>query len=868
MNEFDIVLCLGPKDREIVSYSLASIKKYVYGYRKVFIISKTDPKLEAVFFDESNFPFSIKDVNNIINVPLRAGWYFQQLLKLYVSFVLPELLDTFVVIDCDTLFLKPITFYQDGKFLINSTTNENNLPYYEHMQRLHPSIEKMNEKSGVCHHMVFNKYILRELFDLIETRHFNPLWKVFLELVDLKERGGSGASEYEIYFNYVIKFHSDKIVLRSIPFSGWGADIALIPPNLPYNYVNHHWWGEPNKFRHIDQSILNDLTTNSFLPPLIPEHEYISGERLQEICDVSFITSEIKNFHTSLSSTTKLFYLDQSFTLDQLKATLSNVKIIFVYTHLIDLFIEKVWCYVDRPLILMTHNSDQCINERYLGLIEDQMLVHWFCQNAMISHPKITCLPIGIANKQWLHGNIETIKNISYLETNKENKLIVNFNIQTYLKHRIKVFNRLCFQSNVVHYQPDLPFSNYCNILKSHKFSACPRGNGPDTHRLWESLYLGTIPLVDDMANTRHFTDLPIILVKDWTEIDKQFIDSYKLNKSFEKLKLSYWFDQINFHCNRTLSKTLSLSTQSGNFVIAYLGTLPSYLKDCVKQIRLWNTYQPIFIVCDETVYNKSILLQLDLYNVNVVFTNELTKTNSHIGFNYTYSNLSMNGFWKYAMERFFLVEEVMIKFNLTDVVHLEVDNLVYFSLDELLPHFQAINRLLAPSDNNTRFIAGLVYIPNIDLLSHLNNFFTNMNNNVAEMEVMMNFYNQIKLKDHNGYISNILEIMPVIMPEYNEFNFNLIDDPKKLSNYSLLFNGIFDAAAFGQFLGGIDKIHNKNNTDGFINPHAAYQVNNLDIRWVDTLGKKRPQTRVKGGEWWNIYNLHIHSKDLFRFVS
>ena len=43
---------------------------------------------------------------------------------------------------------------------------------------------------------------------------FFPFYNVFLKSVLESERDKSGASEYEIYFNYILQNHSDKIKIR------------------------------------------------------------------------------------------------------------------------------------------------------------------------------------------------------------------------------------------------------------------------------------------------------------------------------------------------------------------------------------------------------------------------------------------------------------------------------------------------------------------------------------------------------------------------------------------------------------------------------------------------------------------------------
>ena len=86
--------------------------------------------------------------------------------------------------------------------------------------------------------------------------------------------------------------------------------------------------------------------------------------------------------------------------------------------------------------------------------------------------------------------------------------------------------------------------------IKSSKFVFCPRGNGIDTHRLWETLYMGSYPIVKYENAHQLFTDLPILFIKDWNDIDEDFLNrKYEefnnTNWNLDKLKLSYWLDFI-----------------------------------------------------------------------------------------------------------------------------------------------------------------------------------------------------------------------------------------------------------------------------------------------------------------------------------
>ena len=82
--------------------------------------------------------------------------------------------------------------------------------------------------------------------------------------------------------------------------------------------------------------------------------------------------------------------------------------------------------------------------------------------------------------------------------------------------------------------------------IKSSKFVLCPRGNGIDTHRIWESLYMGSIPIVIYENAHQLFTDLPILFINDWDEITYDLLNNKyeEINSqtwNYDKLKIDYW---------------------------------------------------------------------------------------------------------------------------------------------------------------------------------------------------------------------------------------------------------------------------------------------------------------------------------------
>jgi hypothetical protein len=59
--------------------------------------------------------------------------------------------------------------------------------------------------------MIFETKYVDELITKIEQNHNDTFYNVFLKSVLECERDKSGASEYEIYFNYILQNHTDNI---------------------------------------------------------------------------------------------------------------------------------------------------------------------------------------------------------------------------------------------------------------------------------------------------------------------------------------------------------------------------------------------------------------------------------------------------------------------------------------------------------------------------------------------------------------------------------------------------------------------------------------------------------------------------------
>jgi hypothetical protein len=232
-----------------------------------------------------------------------------------------------------------------------------------------------------------------------------------------------------------------------------------------------------------------------------------------------------------------------------LKTTIrTDIKILYTHNQFIgDLF--KYLKTYDNEIIIVSHNTDTNISEIDIPNCVKKM----FIQNVNFVHPKIESIPIGLENGRWFNNT----KNIKIINKNKEikknkNLAYMNFNIKTNRDSRNEAFNTLKNKSfiDTEMRSNGNDFDNYIDNIYNHKFVVCPEGNGTDTHRTWETLYLNTIPIEKRNINNSFYEDLPICFVDNWSDITEDFLNNeYEriTNRywNLDKLKMSYWIKKI-----------------------------------------------------------------------------------------------------------------------------------------------------------------------------------------------------------------------------------------------------------------------------------------------------------------------------------
>jgi hypothetical protein len=244
----DVIIPCADKDIETLERSINGIKKNVINVRRVIVVSPYRLTDKAEWFDESNYPFSKYDLayevfgneeEAIFNSSSksRIGWVYQQFLKLYAHLVIPDISSNMLIVDADTIFLKPVAFLgANGEGLYNPG-KECFEPYFDHAARLLPGFKKVfSNYSGISHHMLFQKDVIIDLLQTIEEYHNTEAWKALCHCIDRDQFKCVGISEYEIYFNFVFS-RSNQMKIRPLKWT----NVSKISDIKKYRKKDYHY---------------------------------------------------------------------------------------------------------------------------------------------------------------------------------------------------------------------------------------------------------------------------------------------------------------------------------------------------------------------------------------------------------------------------------------------------------------------------------------------------------------------------------------------------------------------------------------------------------------------------------------------------
>jgi len=249
-------------------------------------------------------------------------------------------------------------------------------------------------------------------------------------------------------------------------------------------------------------------------------------------------------------------------------------KTLYICSRAVSYFFTNMFPSIVCPFILVTGDCDECCPvdvfadaEDFVRFIEDKRIIHWYSQNCVAYHPKLTQMPIGLDYQTMASRNHEWGRQTSPLDQERLLQAIRKI-MEPFWERKPRAYSNFHFllwtrfgqdrkdaltqiPRDCVYYEPEK-----CKRLDSWKkqtefaFVISPHGNGLDCHRTWEALCLGCIPIVKTSPLDPLFADLPVLIVQSWSDVSLTLMyDVVQLFRerefNYQKLELSYWMEMI-----------------------------------------------------------------------------------------------------------------------------------------------------------------------------------------------------------------------------------------------------------------------------------------------------------------------------------
>lgn len=244
-------------------------------------------------------------------------------------------------------------------------------------------------------------------------------------------------------------------------------------------------------------------------------------------------------------------------------SAIKDGSVVYVHGTSIPDFLKR-FDEIQGKFVLVSGDCDVSIPETAFGSDEDfnkfissDKILHWFSQNLVKNHPKLTHIPIGLAyhtdaipavqQEEMLVG----IKNSAKPMSQRKPMCYANFQFSKppsnkYAYDRDDAINGI--PKELVFYEPErVPRDNTWKNQSEYAFVISPHGNGLDCHRTWEALVLGCIPIVKTSPIDPVFRGLPVLIVKNWSDVTSDLLRKKMKEYSIddEKLTLKYWMNLI-----------------------------------------------------------------------------------------------------------------------------------------------------------------------------------------------------------------------------------------------------------------------------------------------------------------------------------
>jgi len=242
----------------------------------------------------------------------------------------------------------------------------------------------------------------------------------------------------------------------------------------------------------------------------------------------------------------------------------------FLETKDLNYFVKNIKL-LKKPVILITSDGDRPVPSSYSKeicsiILNCDLIKYWYTTNydKSIIHHKLKYLPIGFdfhTKERLINNNINHKINFMFNLSKKykytdriSNSILSDTHFSYSHKERKDLYDELKDNPQINFIKKRLSYLEISNLYHKYNFVLSPRGRGLDCYRTWELFLAGCIVILrtsplDDMYLKNN---LPVVILKNWKELNYNLADKLKLwykenigktskENIYPKLKFDYW---------------------------------------------------------------------------------------------------------------------------------------------------------------------------------------------------------------------------------------------------------------------------------------------------------------------------------------
>lgn len=226
-----------------------------------------------------------------------------------------------------------------------------------------------------------------------------------------------------------------------------------------------------------------------------------------------------------------------------------NSGVVFVgMCHILEDVLKKL--PQNGNYIIVHRTNDRPFTQLMLD-VKPNSVKHIYTVDCRVNNSQVSAIPFGNAS---INGEDLLVKQIASEEPRQTDKLLfLCYNTNPDTPHRnasipIMKTKPFAFVYELEYPHKQMAGDEFYRNVHSHKYTMALAGCGADASRQWAAIQLGSIPIVTDCVEMRHFKDMPMIFCpEDMNIITEEWLNSQDLSgTSTARMRMSYWENHIN----------------------------------------------------------------------------------------------------------------------------------------------------------------------------------------------------------------------------------------------------------------------------------------------------------------------------------